>query len=97
MNESCALDIADREGTTLEDVGAIMNITRERVRQVEVKAFARLEAAKEAMALREFLPDGPARQQRAHPAEAEEDDLDDEEDDAGDEPGEDEEEDENAA
>ncbi|PKN39500.1 MAG: hypothetical protein CVU63_15680, partial [Deltaproteobacteria bacterium HGW-Deltaproteobacteria-20] len=31
MNESCALDVADRGGTTLEDVGAIMNLTRERI------------------------------------------------------------------
>ena len=38
MNETCALDVADRGGTTLEDVGAIMNLTRERIRQVEVKA-----------------------------------------------------------
>lgn len=40
MNETCALDVADRGGTTLEDVGAIMNLTRERVRQIEVTAFA---------------------------------------------------------
>ena len=39
MNESCALDVSDRGGTTLEDVGAIMNLTRERIRQVEVKAL----------------------------------------------------------
>src|SRR5690606_28360611 len=44
MNESCALDVADRGGTTLEDVGAIMNLTRERIRQVEVKALAKMEA-----------------------------------------------------
>jgi len=35
LGESCALDIADKGGTTLEDVGAIMNLTRERIRQVE--------------------------------------------------------------
>lgn len=40
---TCALDIADRGGATLEEVGALMNITRERVRQIEVKAFAKLE------------------------------------------------------
>jgi hypothetical protein len=44
MNETCALDVADRGGTTLEDVGAIMNLTRERIRQVEVKALAKLQA-----------------------------------------------------
>ena len=42
MNESCALDVADRGGTTLEDVGAIMNLTRERIRQVEVRGLLKL-------------------------------------------------------
>ncbi len=45
MNESCALDVADRGETTLEDVGAIMNLTRERVRQIEVKALAKIAPA----------------------------------------------------
>lgn len=43
MGESCVLDVADRGGITLEDVGAIMNVTRERIRQIEVLALARLE------------------------------------------------------
>jgi len=38
MTESCALDVADRGGATMEQVGALMNLTRERVRQIEVKA-----------------------------------------------------------
>lgn len=42
MNESCALDVADRSGITLEEVGEIMNLTRERVRQVETQALAKL-------------------------------------------------------
>jgi len=32
---SCALDVADRGGVTLEEVGEAMNMTRERVRQIE--------------------------------------------------------------
>src|SRR5690242_13789988 len=32
---TCALDVADRGGITLEEVGTIMNLTRERIRQVE--------------------------------------------------------------
>jgi hypothetical protein len=44
MHESCALDVADRHGTVLEGVGVVMNLTRERVRQIEVQAFAKIEA-----------------------------------------------------
>jgi hypothetical protein len=44
MADSCALDVADRGGTTLEEAGALMNLTRERIRQLEVKALAKLEA-----------------------------------------------------
>jgi hypothetical protein len=64
MNETCALDIADRGGTTLEDVGAIMNLTRERIRQVEVRALAKLEALKEMMALRDYVDEGPVGKRR---------------------------------
>lgn len=64
MNESCALDVADRGGTTLEDVGAIMNLTRERIRQVEVKALAKLEALRQMMALRDFIDEGPIGKRR---------------------------------
>lgn len=39
MEETCALDVADRGGVTLRGVGAIMNLTRERIRQVELKAL----------------------------------------------------------
>ena len=42
MEHSCALDIADRGGITLEDVGVIMNLTRERIRQVEVRGLEKL-------------------------------------------------------
>jgi hypothetical protein len=64
MTESCALDVADRGGTTLEDVGAIMNLTRERIRQVEVKALAKLEALKDMMALRDYVDEGPLGKRR---------------------------------
>lgn len=53
LAESCSLDIADRGGATLEDVGAIMNVTRERVRQIEVKALAKVGARQEVGELRE--------------------------------------------
>lgn len=42
MNESCALDVADRGGVSLEEVGARINLTREAVRLIEVSAFAKV-------------------------------------------------------
>ena len=42
MAETCALDVADRGGTTLEEVGDILNLTRERIRQVEVLGLQKL-------------------------------------------------------
>jgi hypothetical protein len=64
MNETCALDIADRGGTTLEEVGAIMNLTRERIRQVEVKGLARLQGLKEMEDLRDYVDEGPIGKRR---------------------------------
>jgi len=40
--ESCALDVADRGPATLEEVGAIMDVSKERVRQIEERALERL-------------------------------------------------------
>src|SRR3954471_24775817 len=40
--DTCALDVADRGGITLEEVGAIMNLTRERVRQLETRGLPKL-------------------------------------------------------
>ena len=42
MRETCSLDVADKNGITLEEVGEIMNLTRERIRQVEVRGLLRL-------------------------------------------------------
>ena len=64
MNETCALDVADRGGTTLEEVGAIMNLTRERIRQVEVKGLAKLQALRDMMALRDYVDEGPVGKRR---------------------------------
>ena len=86
MTETCALDVADRGGTTLEEVGAIMNLTRERIRQVEVKGLAKLEALKDMSALRDYVDEGPVGKRRlpvlAKPVakEEEEDEEDAEED-----------------
>ena len=39
LAESCALDVADRGGATLDEIAGHMNLTRERVRQVELRAL----------------------------------------------------------
>lgn len=43
--ESCALDVAERGPETLEEVGRVMGLTRERVRQIEELAFAKMRRA----------------------------------------------------
>jgi hypothetical protein len=42
LQNTCALDVAERGGITLEEVGEIMNLTRERIRQVEVRGLLKL-------------------------------------------------------
>ncbi|HAN32746.1 MAG TPA: DNA-binding protein [Myxococcales bacterium] len=44
MPHTCALDVAERGGITLEEVGSIMNLTRERIRQVEVSGLEKLQS-----------------------------------------------------
>ena len=42
LRETCSLDVAGKGGITLEEVGEIMNLTRERIRQVEVRGLKKL-------------------------------------------------------
>ncbi|QED27042.1 DNA-binding protein [Microvenator marinus] len=42
LSETCALDVADRGGITLEEVGELLNLTRERIRQVEATGLEKL-------------------------------------------------------
>jgi len=53
LPESCALDVADRGEMTLEAVGDLMNLTRERVRQLETSALEKLKALSELAAVNE--------------------------------------------
>ena len=55
MTDTCALDVADRGGITLEEVGEIMNLTRERVRQVETAGLTKLHAFEEMQRLKEYV------------------------------------------
>ena len=48
LEHTCALDVAEKGGITLEEVGEIMNITRERIRQVETRGLMKLREATEA-------------------------------------------------
>lgn len=79
MTETCALDVADRGGTTLEEVGAIMNLTRERIRQVEVKGLAKLHALGDTMALRDYVDEGPVGKRRLPVVVVDSDDEDEDE------------------
>lgn len=45
LKHSCALDVAQQGGITLEEVGEILNLTRERIRQVEVRGLMKLREA----------------------------------------------------
>lgn len=44
MRYTCSLDIADQGGATLSEIGDIMNLSRERIRQLEVKIIDKLRA-----------------------------------------------------
>jgi len=47
LEHTCALDVAEKGGITLEEVGLIMNLTRERIRQVETRGLLKLREATE--------------------------------------------------
>jgi hypothetical protein len=55
MTDTCALDIADRGGITLEEVGEIMNLTRERVRQLETQGLAKLQGLDDVSRLHDYV------------------------------------------
>jgi hypothetical protein len=44
LTETCALDVAERGGLTLDEIGVHTNLTRERIRQLEVRGLLKLKA-----------------------------------------------------
>ncbi|MBA3394851.1 MAG: DNA-binding protein [Deltaproteobacteria bacterium] len=42
LRDTCALDVAERGGITLDEVGLVTNLTRERIRQLEVRGLLKL-------------------------------------------------------
>ncbi len=59
LAETCAIDIADRGGVALEVIGSVLNVTRERSRQIVVKALRKIRRALERVAVEaNFNPAG---------------------------------------
>lgn len=59
LEHTCALDVADDGGATLESVAQLLSISRERIRQIEDKAMRKLKARAGAQ-LREYVgAEGP--------------------------------------
>lgn len=44
LKNSCSLDAADQYGLTLEEVGDLLALTRERTRQIEIRALTKVKA-----------------------------------------------------
>src|SRR5687767_11125865 len=44
LRDTCALEVAERGGSTLDEIGEITNLTRERIRQLEVRGLLKLKA-----------------------------------------------------
>jgi len=48
LAETCSLDVADRGGSTLEEIAAFLGLTRERIRQIEERALRGIRWRREA-------------------------------------------------
>ncbi len=51
--DSCALDVAERGPTSLDDISLLLNVTRERVRQIETQAMNKLGSVEDLHELRQ--------------------------------------------
>ena len=59
LKESCTLDVADQGGRTLAQVAETLNVTRERVRQIEARALMKLVESDDARELLDAMRDMP--------------------------------------
>ena len=59
---TCALRVAEQGGMTLEEIGSVMNLTRERVRQIETRALYALRSLAGLVAAVDAELDAPAWQ-----------------------------------
>jgi hypothetical protein len=59
-DRSCSLDIADRGPLTLDETGIYINLTRERIRQVEVKYLMKLKAHMDTLGVDALVQPGQA-------------------------------------
>ena len=64
LEETCSLDVAERGGVTLEEVGEILNLTRERVRQVEVTGLSKMRGKSDEYEMDVFLGWEPGQDPR---------------------------------
>jgi Sigma-70, region 4 len=58
LPDTCSLDVADRGGVTLEELGRQLNVTRERARQLQSASLARAEADPRVAPLLRALAEG---------------------------------------
>ena len=57
MPYTCSLDLADEGGATLENVGSLLSVSRERCRQIEVDALVKITRRAALAALGDFTSD----------------------------------------
>lgn len=80
MTESCVLDVADRQGEQVEKIAELMNLTRERIRQLEVAAFEKMKTMGIVGEIRALVDEGPVGKRRLHVVQPDPDAAFDEED-----------------
>ena len=61
LSESCALDVAEQGAQPVERTSSLMNVTRERIRQIESLALGRLSTLRDVRALRDLPEPVPRR------------------------------------